>query len=129
MNSVVHFEIPADDMERAKKFYQTVFGWKIVPYQQDVAMANTTEVDKSTMRPKTPGAINGDIVDRKHVKSTVVVIYVDDIDEKMKEIEANGGKSLGPTITIENFGWSAFFLDSENNLSELFKAMPTSNVA
>jgi len=30
MNSVVHFEIPADDVERAKKFYSENFGWKLI---------------------------------------------------------------------------------------------------
>ena len=29
MNRVVHFEIHADDVERAKKFYQDVFGWEM----------------------------------------------------------------------------------------------------
>ena len=29
MGKVVHFEIPADDLDRAKSFYGTVFGWQL----------------------------------------------------------------------------------------------------
>jgi uncharacterized protein len=29
MSTIVHFEIPSDDIERAKNFYYDLFGWKI----------------------------------------------------------------------------------------------------
>ena len=31
MDPVVHFEIPADNLERAQEFYNRVFGWKMQP--------------------------------------------------------------------------------------------------
>ena len=34
LNRVIHFEIPADNLARAKKFYSTVFGWKINDYPE-----------------------------------------------------------------------------------------------
>lgn len=71
---IVHFEIPADDPERAKAFYSDIFGWKINkmdmpndgttdgdPYY----MVYATETDENNMV-KTPGAINGGIIKRKH---------------------------------------------------------------
>ena len=46
MNRVVHFEIPVDDMDAAKRFYGEVFGWALQPYGEgeDYLMAMTTEV-------------------------------------------------------------------------------------
>lgn len=60
---VVHFEVPAKDVKRAKAFYSQVFGWKM----NDTTMPNggtytslmTTDTHMQMMRPKNPGAING----------------------------------------------------------------------
>lgn len=63
-NSVVPFEIPADDKKRVKKFYETVFGWKMTqlgPDMDDYLLANTTEIDQNGMV-KTPGNINGGFI-------------------------------------------------------------------
>jgi predicted enzyme related to lactoylglutathione lyase len=59
---VVHFEVPAKDINRAKAFYSRVFGWKTndspMPSGETYTSLTTTEVDEN-MRPKSPGAING----------------------------------------------------------------------
>ena len=34
MNPIVHFELPAKDKERSKKFYSEVFGWKLEDYAE-----------------------------------------------------------------------------------------------
>ncbi|HLD97427.1 MAG TPA: VOC family protein [Candidatus Nanoarchaeia archaeon] len=60
-NPIVHFEIPAEDVQRAKKFYEKTFGWKIEKFQlpeDEYWAVYTTEVG-SDMKPKEPGAING----------------------------------------------------------------------
>lgn len=59
MGKVVHFEIPADDVERAKKFYGSIFGWEAddVP-GMDYTMVRTVAVDERQM-PKEPGATTG----------------------------------------------------------------------
>ena len=60
MNSVMWFEVPYDDSDRAQKFYKDTFGWQInkIP-DMEYFMAMTTESDPQTMQPKNPGAING----------------------------------------------------------------------
>ncbi len=63
MNRVVHFEIAADDMDRAKKFYEMVFGWKIEDWkggQFEYGLITTGDV-------KEPGSINGGLM-RRHTK-------------------------------------------------------------
>jgi len=56
MNKVAHFEIPADDKERAKKFYNETFGWQITdfPIGGDViySCAQTVATDETTSIPK-----------------------------------------------------------------------------
>ena len=47
-NKVSWFEIPASDFQKVKKFYETVFDWKIDLWGDEGAMATTTAVDKDT---------------------------------------------------------------------------------
>ena len=58
MNKVIHFEIPVDDVERAKKFYGSIFGWQLKDEpEMDYVMVTTVETGEHG--PKVPGAING----------------------------------------------------------------------
>ncbi len=100
MDPVVHFEMGANDRERMKKFYSTVFGWKMQqmgPEMGNYTVAQTTETDAKGMV-KTPGNINGGFYEKtsnplSHAPS--VVIAVKDIRASMKAIEQAGGKILG----------------------------------
>lgn len=115
MNKVVHFEIPADDMDRAKKFYSEVFGWQTSDYEGSV-MVTTGPVDEKGM-PKDPAYINGDLYKRtdKNPHPSVVML-VDSIDEHLQKIEAAGGKTVSPKEEIKGMGFYAAFKDSEGNV-------------
>ena len=66
MRKVVHFEIPVDDVERAKSFYGSVFDWDLntMPVGEgEYTIATTTPVDDSMM-PTERGAINGGLMER-----------------------------------------------------------------
>jgi len=118
MNKVVHFEIPFDDEERAKKFYQEVFGWQIskMPNMEYNAVT-TVETDQQTMMPKTPGAINGGMVKKDPTGTNpVIVIDVADVDGHLKQIENAGGKVVMPKIDIGDFGYYARVADTEGNI-------------
>ena len=66
MDKVVHFHIPIDDMVRAKKFYSSIFGWKIVDTGMDMEyhLVNTVTTDEQGM-PTEPGSINGALYKRE----------------------------------------------------------------
>jgi len=116
VNSIVHFEIPADDVQRAQGFYRAVFGWELMPFDDETVMVSTTPTDQDG-RPKDPGAINGDIFKRNpQMQHPTVVALVDSIDEKLREIEANGGKAVSERIEIPNMGAYAYFQDPEGNV-------------
>lgn len=122
MNEIVHFEIPADDVERAQKFYKNTFGWEM---RKDPAMdyisVITTEMDDK-FSPKRPGAINGGMMKRtRDVKNPVVTVSVEDLDEALKKVEKNGGKAVGKKMEVGNMGWAAYFRDSEGNVVGLWQ--------
>ncbi|KAA2243566.1 VOC family protein [Chitinophaga agrisoli] len=126
MQKVVHFEIPADDIERARKFYSDIFGWRIQDWPlQDGSVytgARTVEVDETTFIPKEPGAINGAIVKRDEVvKTPQVTVNVPSIDEYAEKVKAAGGQVLKPKQEIEGTGYYAYVTDSEGNLLGLWE--------
>ncbi len=124
MNSVVHFEVPVDDLDRAKKFYSQVFGWQL----QDIpdmgyVIVRTTPTDENQM-PQTPGAINGGMMKRSDkVKGPVITIDVPNIDEYLKTIEEAGGKVVTPKIAVGDMGFSAYVQDTEGNVIGVWQSM------
>ena len=124
MNKVVHFEIPADDLERAKGFYKDIFGWKVedVP-NMEYTMLYTTEVDDKMMA-KEPGAINGGMWKReKGDDKPVLVINVASVDDYAKKIEEKSGKIIVPKMAVGDMGYYAKFSDPEGNVLGIWENM------
>jgi len=122
MGKVVHFEIPADNLARAKKFYNTVFGWKIDDYpEMQYTILRTTETDAKGM-PKEVGAINGGMLERQDpVRAPIVTISVDNMEQATAKIETNGGKIIRPKIAVGDMGFAAYFRDTEGNVIGLWQ--------
>lgn len=122
MGKVVHFEIPADDLARAKKFYSTVFEWRMNEMPEfEYVMVGTAESDENGM-PKEPGSINGGMLKREDpVKSPVVTISVNSIDQTASTIEKNGGKMVRAKMPVGDMGFAAYFRDSEGNVVGLWE--------
>ena len=111
MSRVVHFEIPADDTERATKFYTKVFGWKINKWEggMDYRLVTTGESG-------TPG-IDGAIMQRSEMVTTVVnSIDVPSVDDFLKKVTKNGGKVDTPKTPIPGVGYFAYCKDTEGNM-------------
>jgi len=123
---VVHFEVPAKDIKRAKAFYSHVFGWKtnesMMPSGDTYTSLMTTEMDER-MRPKSPGAINGGMMQlREPYTGPVVTIQVDDITSALKMVDASGGKTVVKRTEMGQYGAYGYFKDTEGNLMGLFEA-------
>lgn len=116
MDKVVHFEIPADNVDRAQKFYEEVFGWKIthVP-EMNYFIVHTVDVDEKMM-PKEVGAINGGITKRESNESVVIVIGVPSIDDHIKKAEEKGAKVVMPKMNVGDMGFYAKIEDTEGNV-------------
>jgi hypothetical protein len=112
-NRVVHFEIEAEDKERAKKFYTDAFGWEMEQMNQDMG----SYIVVKTGDPKDMG-INGGIYqeDKKELNAYSCVISVDDIQKAMAAVKASGGKVLSEKPDdIPGVGLYAKCEDTEGN--------------
>ena len=121
---VVHFELPADNVERAKTFYKNAFGWDISQYPgMEYHMVTTAEVDQQTRMLKETGAINGGLTKRDNqVKNTVITIDVQDIDAALKNIEKLGGHMVRKKEPVADMGFTAYFKDTEGNIVGLWQS-------
>ncbi len=122
MGKVVHFEIPADNLARAKKFYSTVFGWTLNEFpEMEYTIVRTVESDENGM-PKELGAINGGMLQRQDpVKAPIITISVDNMDQAAATIEKNGGKIIRPKMPVGDMGFAAYFKDTEGNVVGLWQ--------
>jgi uncharacterized protein len=116
MDKVTWFELPADNISRAGKFYSKVFGWKTSDMGGGSLMALTAPSDDEG-NPTEPGSINGDISARAEgFDRPTLVITVEDMNAKIKLVEEAGGKVILPAKNIPEMGiiW-ALVADTEGN--------------
>ena len=119
-SKVIHFEIPIDDSERAIGFYGTVFGWELDRFGP---------VEYWTTRTGEGPGIDGALTARDpDAPGLVFYISVDDVDEALASIEANGGERLSDRIPIPGVGMMAFFADTEGNRVGIFQDDATAPV-
>lgn len=122
MGGVVHFEIPADDEDRARDFYASVFGWtfQVIP-EMEYSLAMTVPVNDQGA-PAEPGSINGGIFRRgEMLNAPVVTIDVKDIDAALEQVARHGGSTLRGKMPVPGSGWNAYFRDSEGNVVGLWQ--------
>ena len=125
MDRVYTFDLPVDDMERAKKFYEKVFGWKIAPVPGSGGNYHsaTTVLSDEDGDPKVPGGINGGFYQRgtHGLTGTFIEIYVASIDDHLKKIEEAGGSTVLPRSPISDLGFFAVIKDTEGNTIGLWE--------
>lgn len=120
-NRVVHFEIHAEEPERAIAFYRAVFGWEFPVWMDEPVKywgVMTAGADS-----KEPG-INGGLMarngeapeDGQPVNAYVCTVQVDSIDETIEKIEEAGGEVALPKHAIMGTAWQAYYKDTEGNI-------------
>jgi predicted enzyme related to lactoylglutathione lyase len=120
MKRVVHFEIGADDPDRAAKFYQDVFEWEINKWDGpiDYWLATTGEE-------KEPG-INGAIKHRVDPRqSTINTIEVPSVAAFIDKIVSAGGEVVMPKTEIPGIGFHAYCRDTEGNIFGIIEGGPS----
>jgi len=126
LDKVIFFEIPADNTARAMEFYRSTFGWKVneIP-EMHYTQLGTVDADRMGVRgtPKEPGAINGGMVERSRGLANTPIIYINvkSIDEASASIKKNGGTIIQPRTPVGNFGFAAYFKDTEGNTVGLWE--------
>src|SRR5436190_1589049 len=115
-NRVVHFEIQADDVERARKFYEKTFEWEITQMMK----AEEGGMDYwglKTGPDGTPG-INGGLYKRSAENKLYTydcTIQVADIDKAIDAVKKNGGAIRGEKMEIPGVGSFIGGTDTEGN--------------
>ena len=121
---VVHFEIPFDDGDRARAFYQTTFGWGLTPMpEMGYTMVSTGPM--GDQGPAESGYIGGGMMQRSEPsQGPIITVDVDDIDATLAKVEELGGKIVRPRQEVGQMGFTAYFTDTEGNLTGLWQNAP-----
>lgn len=126
-NRVVHFEIEAQNLERAKKFYAKAFGWEMGQMGKEYGDYVVVKTGENTGKMEDMG-INGGIYHwkkKKEVNAYRCVVGVDDVQKAMKDVKAAGGKILSKQPDdIPNVGLYIKCEDTEGNYFTLLQPSP-----
>lgn len=117
MTTIVHFDISAGNPDRAKNFYEAIFGWKIGPIGGVPDYYETRTKDLEGVK-----SIGGGITKRENPQQTWITnfIGVSSIDETITKLANFGGKVIQAKQRIPGYGFIAPCTDTENNLFGLF---------
>ena len=106
MAKIEHFEVPADDVDRAQAFYAKAFGFTYEPWGDDMGMLRTGSDE----------GISGDIHKRGGVPHPTFVITVDDLEGALAAVVEAGGEQFGEIESMGETARYAYFKDSEGNI-------------
>jgi len=113
--NLIWFEIPADNPERAKKFYGSLFGWKIKKFP---GMTDYWHIDTGG-GDDTP---DGGLMARKHPGQPITnYVNVDSVEKAAAKVEKLGGKICVSRTAVPQMGYFVVCQDTENNTFALWE--------
>lgn len=118
MNDLRHFAINADDLERARGFYQGVFAWRIEPWGPPGFYQ---------IRTRAEGAVAGALQERRAIVAGKPMFgfectfAVADVDAAARAVVAHGGRIVMDKATISGVGHLMFFEDTEGNVAGIMQ--------
>ena len=122
MATIIHFDISADDTERAKKFYEQLFGWKIQKFPNSPQEYYLIETQTETGEK----GISGGIAKReKDYQKITNFIQVNSIDRSISKVKELGGQITEPKTAIPTVGYIAGCKDTEGNIFGLIEVEKT----
>jgi len=119
-NNLGRFAINADDVPRARNFYQKVFGWTFEPW----GPPNFYLIETGEERVRAVGGLlqeRRELVAGSKMIGFECTINVDDLDATIQAIETNGGKVIMSKAHIPTVGTVAYFQDTEGNVAGLMQ--------
>ena len=136
MPTIVHFEIPADDVERAKKFCSDLFGWKIEKRPRTDGKDTSSNMDywiiSTTDSNGNKASIGGGMMKRQeqqqhHHEHITNFIDVNSVDEYSSKIQKLGGKVVVSKMAVPDMGYFAVCHDTENNSFGIWESNESAN--
>jgi uncharacterized protein len=127
-HTIVHFEIPADQPERAAQFYRDLFGWEISKWEGSADqrdgfeywMVRTVPADEKGM-PSRPG-VNGGLMRRMFPgQAPVNYILVENVDDYVRRATELGAKVTMEKTPVPAMGWFAQLTDPDGNIFAIWE--------
>ena len=121
MPTIVHFEVPADDVERSRKFYSDLFGWKMEKWPGMESgmyywIINTTDNEGGK-------AVGGGMMKRQNPQQGITnFIDVTSVDEYSAKVQSLGGKIVAPKQAVPTMGFFAVCMDTEKNVFAVWES-------
>ncbi|UCC62038.1 MAG: VOC family protein [Anaerolineae bacterium] len=115
-HTFAHFEIPADDVKRAIKFYTNLFGWQISAAEgfEDYWFIETGKAGQD---------LAGGLMARQAPdQGPVYYVQVESVADYAAKVEELGGKVIVPQSPVPGMGWFAHFQDTEGNVFALWES-------
>jgi predicted enzyme related to lactoylglutathione lyase len=134
-HTIVHFELPADNPERAAKFYRELFGWDITRWEGSADeregfeywMVRTVPTDANG-QPSRPG-VNGGIMRRMFPgQAPVNYINVESVDEFVQRAQRLGAKVMMAKQPVPGMGWFAQLTDTEGSVFAVWELDRTASM-
>ncbi len=123
-HTIVHFEIPANNVEKIKTFYEQVFGWKIIPAEGPIEywIIQTVPTDDQGMLQR-PG-VNGGLYKKMEPENKPINYFaVESINNFLDKIVKSGGKIIQAKQEVTGVGWIAAAADPEGNQFALLEPL------
>lgn len=118
MATIVHFDISAENVERAEKFYQEMFDWKFIsmPGPMNYTLIETKDLNGEK-------SVGGGMAKRENPEQTGITNFmgVISLDESVKKVMELGGKITQQKQVVPGWGYMAVCMDTENNAFGLFQ--------
>ena len=120
MPTIVHFDVAADDLERARKFYGELFGWKM---EQPPGMTDYYLIETQGLSGE--AGVGGGLGKRGDPGQRITsYVGVDSVDAYSARVDRLGGKVVQPKMTVPGWGYMAVCLDTEGNMFGLWQDDP-----
>jgi predicted enzyme related to lactoylglutathione lyase len=110
---IVHFDLQATDPEKIIPFYEKVFGWKFNKCPEEVCPPGQEYWLIETGPKEEPGIDGG--LSKKGAGPAANTIGVENLDQAIEKVKAEGGEITMPKSPIPGVGWLAFFKDPDGN--------------
>lgn len=123
MPTIVHFEIPSDNVERSKKFYSDLFGWNIEKVSPEKLPEGVEYWAITTKDHEGNNAVNGGMMKRMTPEQQGITNYIDvkSVDEYSSKVQQLGGKVKMSKMAVPGMGYLAVCSDTEDNTFGLWQ--------
>lgn len=123
MPTIVHFEIPSDNVDRSKKFYSDLFGWNIEKIPAEKLPEGVEYWGITTKDHEGNDAVSGGMMPRMMPEQKGILNYigVNSVDDYSSKVQQLGGQVKMPKMAVPGMGYLAVCSDTENNTFGLWE--------